>query len=33
MNDDVSVERVRNKSNEKIRDPAGIQLGFEPKTF
>ena len=25
MNDDVFVERVRNKSMEKIQDPAGIR--------
>ena len=25
MNNDVFVERLRNKSTEKIRDPAGIQ--------
>ena len=25
MNDDVFIERVRNKSTEKIRDPGGIQ--------
>ena len=25
MNDDVFVERVRNKSKEKIQDPAGTQ--------
>ena len=31
MNDDVFVERVRNKFMAK--KPPGIQLGFEPKTF
>ena len=31
-NIDVFAERVKNKfTGKKIRDPAGIQLGFEPK--